>query len=369
MKILYFTAALFIVSLASCVKPVSEEPDSPGIPEGNRELAGFYVCYEGLFNNNNGSLAYYDFDSREWEKNVFERQNGRALGDTPNDLKIYGGKMYCVVNASNRVEVMDLQGKSLQAIPMTDENGKGRQPRYIAFHQDKAYVCNFDGTTARIDTASLTLEALVRCGKNPDGIAAANNKLYVSNSGGLDFPRYDNSVSVIDIESFTEIKKIEVAVNPSHIRVDSEGGVYVVSRGDYGDVSYVFQKIDSRTDELVRTFDDINPLNFTIANDTAYIYNYDFSQGTSWIKVFDCKTEQIINHAFISDGTPINTPYGIDVDPINGDVYVTDGYNFTIQGALYRFGRDGKLKQKWTEAGLNPNKTVFVERGGGSDEL
>lgn len=357
-----FLAGVFLVVLStSCKKP--DDPDDPIIPEENLQLAGIYVCCEGLYNANNGSLAYYDFENRKLEKNIFERQNGRGLGDTPNDLKIYGSKLYCVVNASNRIEVIDAStGKSLHAISMIDEEGKGRQPRYITFHKNKAYVCSFDGTVAQIDTASLAIERLVKCGKNPDGIAVASNKLYVSNSGGLDFPNYDNTVSVVDIASFMEIKKIEVAINPSHIHSDSEGDVYVVSRGDYGSIQYVLQKIDSKTDQLVKTFENVNPLNFTISNDTAYLYNYDFAQGTSWVKVVNCKTEQVINHNFISDGTSINAPYGIDVDPINGDVYITDAYNFTIQGDLYCFDREGKLKYKLSEIGLNPNKTAFIKK-------
>jgi DNA-binding beta-propeller fold protein YncE len=248
---------------------------------------------------------------------------------------------------------------SIRQISLTADNGSGRQPRQITFHKNKAYVCSFDGTVVRIDTASLVVEAIVECGRNPDGICVANNKLYVSNSGGLDYEtNYANTVSVVDIESFSEIKRITVGINPGKIMADSEGDVYVVSRGNYGDVPYVFQRISSHTDEVVQVFDHLNTLNFTICNDTAYLYSYDYS-GNSWFKSFDCKTEQVIQESFISDGTVINIPYGINVNPLNGDVYITDACNNMVQGDIYCFDKNGKQKFKITDVGLSPNITVF----------
>jgi DNA-binding beta-propeller fold protein YncE len=251
---------------------------------------------------------------------------------------------------------------SIRQITLTNDEGIGRQPRQITFHKNKAYVCNFDGTVVRIDTASLAIDAIIACGRNPDGICVVKDKLYVSNSGGLAWPAdYDNTISVIDIDTFSEIKRITVEINPGKILADSEGDIYVISRGNYGDVPFLFQRIDSRTDEVVQVFDHINALNFTICNDTAYLYSYDFFSGTSWFKTFDCKTEQIIQSSFISDGTVINTPYGINVNPQNGDVYITDAYDSQVQGDIYCFDRLGKLKTKIADIGINPNVMAFKE--------
>jgi YVTN family beta-propeller protein len=217
----------------------------------------------------------------------------------------------------------------------------------------------FYGSVAKIDTASLQIEATVQCGKNPDGICVANNKLYVSNSGGLNFPNYDNSVSVIDLLTFTEIKKITVGVNPGKILADSEGDVYVISRGDYGANPTKLQRINSSTDVLVESFDDIQALNFSIRNDTAYIYNFDYSTQTSQIKVFNCKTEQLISDTFITDDTKLTTPFGIDINPANGDIYITDSKSYTVWGDVLCFDRAGKLKFKLRDIGLNPKKILF----------
>lgn len=358
---------LLLALITSCEKTENDNPDpKPPIPGDStevttREVSRLLILSEGLFNYNNSTLACYTFEDKDLNTNWFGSINRRGLGDTANDMKVYGSKLYIVVNVSSQVEIVDLNtGKSLKQIPMFNDANIARQPRYIDFYEDKAYVCSFDGTVARIDTASMKVEAYVTCGRNPDGICVANKKLYVSNSGGLDFPNYDKTVSVVDIASFTEKKKIEVGINPSKLKADSQGDVYVVSRGDYETVPYVLQRIDSKTDELVQTFDDINALNLVISNDIAYIYNYDFDTKTSWVKVFDCITEKVVRENFITDNTVIKTPYGINVNPENGDVYITEAYGFTERGDLLCFSSEGKFKYRINQVGLNPNTTLFV---------
>ncbi|MDD3322243.1 MAG: hypothetical protein PHS59_12450 [Paludibacter sp.] len=327
------------------------------------ETTQIFVLCEGLFNLNNSTLASYNFEKQELNTNFFLSSNNRGLGDTANDMQLYGSKLYVVVNVSSEIEVLDINtGKSIKQIPMFDEKGVARQPRFIDFLNGKAYVCSFDGTVVQIDTTTLEINAVVECGRNPDGICVANNKVYVSNSGGLDFPYFDSTVSVLNTNPLKEIKKITVGLNPYKIHSDKEGDVYVVTRGNYGDIPYSFKKINSNTDEVVKTFSDIQALNFTICNDTAYIYNYDYALQTSWFKVFDCKQEKIVSENFITDNTTISTPYGINVNPANGDVYITDAYSFTEWGDVLCFNRSGKLKFRINQIGLNPNQIVFINK-------
>lgn len=323
--------------------------------------AELYLLSEGLFNLNNSSLMRYTFKDNKKVTDYFLRLNQRGLGDTANDMAIYGSKLYVVVNVSSQVEVIDLlSGKSIKRIPMLADNGSSRQPRQIAFHKNKAYVCSFDGSVARIDTTSLTIEAVTQAGRNPDGICVQNNKLYVSNSGGLDRPNYDNTVSVIDLASFTEIKKITVGANPGKIRGDKYGDVYVSTRGDLTDGNYRFVRIDSQSDEVVETLQE-QVLNFAIHNDMAYLYHYNYTQKTSWIKVYDVKEERVIRENFVMDGTTLNTPYGINVNPYNGNVYITDAFDYKVKGDLLCFSPQGYLQFRLTNVGINPNAVAFSD--------
>ena len=334
----------------SCHRPGPEpEPE----PQPDAYANGMYILNEGLFQMNNSTLSYYDFTTGKLTENIFLDVNHRGLGDVGNDLKRYGSKLYIVVNNSNIVEVVDV--KTVQSLKTINLSGK--QPRQVAFLDDKAYISCFDGDVVRIDTASLEVEASVHTGPNPDGICACNGKLYVCNSGGLSYPNYGNTVSVVDPATFTVVKDITVAVNPTRVKGYSDRYVYVVSNGNYGDVPYTFQKIDCQTDEIVKNYN-LEVLNFDIHQNLAYVYSYNYSTMTSWIKVLDLETDEIVKEQFISDGTQLKTPYGIKVNPLNGDVYITDAGTFTTNGDVYCFDKDGKKKFSF-EAGLNPSAMAF----------
>ncbi|HDP54471.1 MAG TPA: YncE family protein, partial [Bacteroidetes bacterium] len=233
MKYLLIGFALLLLFASSCVKEPME-PNNKPLASIDTSLAtmGLYVLNEGLFNLNNSTLTWFSYADGESVTDFFEQKNGRSLGDTGNDIAIYGSKMYVVINVSSQVEVVNpFTGKSIKQIAFFNGD-KPRQPRRIAFHGSKAFVCSFDGTVALIDTASLEIEQLIEVGRNPDGIAVLNNKVYVSNSGGLDAPNYDSTVSVIDIETMSEIKRIDVGLNPFSLVPDDYGNLYVVLRGN-----------------------------------------------------------------------------------------------------------------------------------------
>lgn len=363
MKYKYYFLLLLLAMLYTACDDLDDIPEPPGgsiSPEAG--TAEFYVLSEGLFNLNNSSLMRYTFKDNRSITDYFLQINKRGLGDTANDIAIYGSKMYIVVNVSSQIEVLDLNsGKSLKRIPMLQENGSSRQPRYITFHKEKAYVCSFDGTVARIDTAALSIDTYVTAGRNPDGICVQNGKLYVSNSGGLDNPNYDNSVSVIDIATFTETKKITVGNNPGRIQADKYGYVYVVTRGNLTDGNYRFVRINAQTDAVEETMDE-QVLNFTISNDIAYLYNYDYGNKTSWIKVYNIKDQKVERQNFITDGTVINTPYGINVNPYNGNIYITDAYDYKVKGDVLCFNPQGQLQFRISNVGINPNTVVFSDK-------
>lgn len=316
---------------------------------------GAYVLNEGLFQHNNCTLSYYDFENQTLTPDMFLQENQRGLGDTGNDLKKYGSKLYCVVNNSHRVEVMDFEtAKSIKAIPLP-----GKSPRQITFYKNKAYVSCFDGDVVRIDTATLEVELTAHSGANPEGICVCNGKLYVANSGGLNNPNYGTTVSVFDINTLTLLRSIEVGVNPYKLAAsDDNCTVYACTRGDYMEQHGTFSVIDAQTDQITRTWPNIQ--NFTVFQDKAYVYEVDYAAESNPVKVLNLTQEGSVAENFVTDGTVLHMPYGITVNPLNGDVYITDAYNFTVTGDVYCFDKNGKKKFSFS-AGLNPSAVVFKQ--------
>lgn len=354
---LLILAVLMLFSACDDMHDFPSQGEKPVVSEATH----LYVLCEGLFNMNNSTLASYNLKTHDWQNDIFRAVNQRGLGDTANDMLVHGDKLFIVVNVSSQLEILESQtGRVIKQIPLFNENGIARQPRNICIFQAKAYITCFDGYVIRIDMERLEIDGICKVGRNPEGLCVANNKIYVANSGGLDFPNYDNTISVIEIETFAEIKKIEVAKNPGEVHADSQGNIYLCSRGDYSLTPYVLQKIDSQEDKLIKTFDNIPALKFKIYNDLAFIYNYDFNSQESWIKVFDCRSDEIVKEQFVVDGTEFDTPYAIDINPYNGDVYIADGYNYVVWGDVLCFTQDGNLKYRLNEIGLNPNKITFL---------
>ncbi len=64
--------------------------------------------------------------------------------------------------------------------------------------------------------------------------------------------------------------------------------------------------------------------------------------------MINVKEETLINKKFITDGSDvqIRIPYGIMVDPITKDVYVSDAKDYVTPGTLYCFDPNGK--KKWS---------------------
>jgi YVTN family beta-propeller protein len=198
-------------------------------------------------------------------------------------------------------------------------------------------------------------------GSNPDGITVAGGKIWVSNSGGLNFPDYNNTLSVIDPVSLTEEKQVTAGVNPYVLAPDSYGDLYLIARGNYGDIKSRLMIMDAGTGNVKHTFSEFEAINFTLAGDTAYVYNYDWMSGSSSILMLDVKTETVIRNSFVTDGTVVQTVYGIAADPVSGLVYVSDALNFAGTGKVYAFTSEGKLKFSFS-AGMNPAVFAFLNK-------
>ena len=220
------------------------------------------------------------------------------------------------------------------------------------------------GEVVKIDTATLQVVGSCTVGYQPEEMVIVGNKLYVANSGGYRVPNYDNTVSVIDLETFEEIKKITVAINLHRMRVDRDGLIYVTSRGDYYDVHSNTYVINSKTDMVAGT------LNFPaselyLCGDSLYSYSTEYSKITGkWTinyTIYDTKMRRVVSRSFIKDGTDklIVTPYALAVNPENGEILVGDAGDYVTPGTLYCFTPRGK--KKWSvQTGDIPAHIVFT---------
>lgn len=322
---------------------------------------GMYILNQGSDGGNNASLSYYNFTDSVVTADVFNQKNNRGLGDTGQDFIKYGSKIYIAVYKSSLIDVVDATtGVSLKQIPMIDASKANapRKPRCLASYNGKVYVSLYDGHVAKIDTASLSIDGLITVGSNPEGIVAANNKIYVANSGGMSAVA-DSTISVIDPATFTVTKNIKVVINPVVLKTDKYGDLYVISMGNYFDIPYTLQRIDASS-QKVSTISDIQAYNMTICEDKAYIYHNDWMTGKNTFTLYDVKNEKILKENFISQSAITSNAYSIDVNPVTEDVYIGETDYMNI-GKMNCFSKEGKLKYSFS-TGINPVKCLFVTK-------
>jgi YVTN family beta-propeller protein len=358
----FFIASALITLLASCHKDkIIPKSDTP-----TAERAGLYILNQGGFRSNNSTLTFYNYTTKLLTADFYSSVNGSPLGDTGNDVEIYGSKMYIVVNFSSVVDVVNAKtGKLIKQDSLVNSAIKGpagaraREPRSIAFYKNNAFITSYDGTVAVMDTTTLTISKYITVGRNPEQLVVANGKLYVANSGGLSSTGvFDNTVSVIDLNTLTETKKITVTANPVSIAADAYNNVYVVSLGDYDKIAGGLTVIDSKTDVVkskpAASVGYIIPI--TVSGDFVYYLTAD-----NKIAVYNAKTQTAVQANFITDGTIITTPFAIAADPTTGEVFITDAKDYSSNGTLYAFDKTGKKEYSIT-TGINPGKVILVNK-------
>ncbi|MBC8052321.1 MAG: YncE family protein [Sphingobacteriaceae bacterium] len=348
-------ALVGVFVFSSCRKDKEAEPYV-------QVTSGVFVLNEGGWGANNASLSYFDFGSGAVTANIYSSANPQigTLGDLAQDMHVYGSKMYIVVGGSEIVEVVDKNSiKSIKTIEMD-----GTSPKNITSANGKIFISAQDDKVYVIDTVSLNIQKSIPVGKEPAHMAVVGNKLYVTNSGEYNHPTYDNTISVIDLTTLTELTKFTVDINMSHIEADQYGDLYVVSRGrSYGTEPLVNSKlyvINSTTGSIKKVFD-FEITSLTIHNDIAYTYTFSYISGEKSYRVLDVKNETVISQSLITDGTAstIQTPYGIGVDPVSGDVYIADAKDYVNAGKVFAYDKTGKQKYSFT-AGPLPSGFSFV---------
>ena len=321
----------------------------------------FFILNRGNEGQNNASLAYYNAETGELNDKYYENANGgSSLGDSAEDMLVYGSKTYVSVTSSNRLAVLDQTGSLVKAIEPTNDNGEPMRPRYLAADGGKVYMTYYYGhAVAVLDTASLEVERVIPVGRYPEQIVISNNRLYVANSGGLDYPNYGPTVSVIDLYRLEVEKEIEVTINPNRLEANSRGDIYVISMGDYGDIPNTLQRINGETGE-VETIGKGSRMDL-VGNSLYVLYAPYGEEESICVSKYNALTGDLENDNLIPEINKVSTLSSINVDS-EGSIFITDA-PYTETGTVYVFDKEGKemFGSPVDAKGYGPNTVWFVE--------
>ena len=377
--IIYIGILLSLVACRTDDYIVYMEDEDTGVMTEPTEVVGMYVLNEGNMGSNKCTLDYLDLSGEtvHYLRNIYAERNPgevKELGDVGNDAQIYGSKLWLVINCSNKVEVC----RASDAVKL----GKIDVPncRYVTFHEGYAYVSSYVGPVNvsqdaplgqvyKIDTLTLQTVATVTVGYQPEEMAVIDDKLYVANSGGYRVPDYDHTVSVIDLETFKEERKIDVAINLHRCRADRYGQLWVSSRGDYYDVqpSLFCLRLNSWGEMEVTDQIEVPVSDLCIVGDSLYYmgsqFNYMTMTNERTLGIIDVSTHEKLNTKLSSSEEFLNMkqPYGIIVHPDNRDIYLMDAKNYVSSGELLHFHANGTFDYK-VRTGDIPAHAVFLTK-------
>ncbi len=300
---------------------------------------GLYILCEGNMGSNKARLDYMNLEKGDYYSNWYGAQNPnqlKELGDVGNDVQQHGGRLYAVINCSHKVEVMDIQARHIGQVEISN-------CRYMAFHGDKLYVSAYVGSVANpellgsvyeVDTATLQITREVKVGHQPDELCIIDNYLYVVNSGGYLVNQYDSTISVVDLHSFQEVRRIPVGLNPTRLRKDDHNQLWVCCQGNYIDVKP--QVVVLKNEQIVHRIE-MPCANISICGSTVGILDGE-NKALCSFSTADYKSLSTLSLSTYEH------PYGLLLT--EDALYITDAKNYVSSGVLHCYSLTGQ--ECWT---------------------
>jgi len=352
---------LALVLLPCCMS--NDDPFGPGDPAEGEGSRGVFIVNEGNFTFENASLTYYDIESGEVLNDVFFNTNGLPLGDVAVSMTIRDSLGYVVLNNSGKIYVLHTGSHAMKG-KITDLTS----PRHLHFvHDTKAYVTDlYARAIAVINPLTMEITGTIDVSNDQDKFGQHSTEQMIS-FGSYVYTNcwsYDNQILVIDTETDRVVDSIGVIKQPNSMVMDKQHALWVLSDGGWMGSPYGYETpglvrvdADSHEVETILRFEDgerPTALRANEAGDTLYFINR--------------HVYRMVANPAEEPALFINSPYedtfwggfyGLEVDPVTSEVYVTDAIDFSQPGVVYRYSPTGQPLDT-IRAGVNPGAICFT---------
>lgn len=233
-------------------------------------------------------------------------------------------------------------------------------PRYMAAADGNIYVtCYYPMSVIRFDPEQNAITGICNLGQyHPEGIAAVNGKLYIASSNISDENynyHYDNKLYVVDIASFKLVDSITVGVNPDKVKKLDNSHIVFNTLGDYATDFGGLYVMNTSNKEITQL--STNLYNYDVYN--GDIYGYTSPYGTLGFYKIDGSSLQAT--ALNITWYVLDNPYGIRVNPENGDIIVMSDGGYVTTGDCYVYKNDGTPRVSALSLGNLPSKAVALD--------
>lgn len=340
-----FMIAAIAVFFASCSKEDIETVTE--LPLGAYDN-GVLILNQGNFGQDNSSISYLSNDFATFQNNAFLAVNPtKILGNTGQDIGFYNDLAFVVLNASNKIEIINRY--TLEYVATIDSGLDN--PRFIAFANGKGYVTNWgdggvttDDYVATLNLTNYTVSGTISVVEGPERIVENNGKLYVAHQGGYG---YGNTISVINSTSNTVSNTISVGDVPNSLQVKN-GNLHVICGGKAAwtndETLGKLVKINLETETITSSIDFAtgnHPSNLYIS-DNSIFYTQDSDVFKSNISATSLPTSAL----FSTFGQGVYGVYSFAVE--NNKIYVGDAIDYNSNGKVYIYTNTGVLENQYT---------------------
>ncbi|MCX6282553.1 MAG: YncE family protein [Bacteroidetes bacterium] len=349
---------LIIYLLPGCSKePIREVTQNPPVDTSKVTYNnGVFVVNEGNFNWINASVTYIDNKSGSVYQDIFNQANNRGLGDVAQSMKVLGSKGFIIVNNNDRIEVVSLKDfRSIKSI--TGFNS----PRYIEFiDSSKAYVTNMRKNISVVNLKTMTIEKDISTPYWTESLLHYGQYMFVTCIGSFNESSANRKAQVYVVDTRTDkiIDSIMMGKEPVSITVDRKNKIWVICTGGYDNYEApTLKRIDPALMIVEKTFTFPvqqgvpSKLCMNPTRDTLYFINGGVFQMSA--NATELPAQALIpanGHLF----------YGLDVNPQNGLVYVSDAVNYVQSGYVFKCSQSSGQILNTYLAGRIPGSFCFT---------
>lgn len=352
--------ALALVALFSCTK----ETPAPVTTE-----ARVIIANEGSFPDGISTLTLYDPSDKTVEQDVYQKNNGRAVGSLVNQVLVEDDRIFFVVNGTGSVVMANSQDftetKVFQSLPNVRNIVKAGPEKYYvsSWGNNGVYILN---------TATGKVEGSVALGNGPGEMLRHNNLVFVLNTGAY---TTDSTMSIIDITTDSVVATVAVGDNPNSLQRDSQDRLWVLCGGIPGyltqftetagrlmtfslsSIESDLQNGNSIGPDQDMKFADITkkPKGLLINKEGSELY---FLGDAVQASVYKMGTgdASIPVSAFVSGSF-----YSMGYDPVAHEIYTTDPLTYTESGDVYRFSAQSGGELDLFKGGIIPGSFGFKD--------
>ena len=341
-----FAPLLLLVLFFSCRK------DQPPVPPAevplNNGLSGeLLVMNEGNFMYANASLTRIQLENGSSNQQYFETVNGQSMGDVAQSMCFYQGKVWFVMNNSQKIIVADSVGMKKEF----EITGLG-SPRYLTFlHPQKAFVSDLYANAIQIiNPRNGSLLGSIPLQGWTEQMCISGGKLFAGNWSG-------SATYIIDANTNQIIDSVLTGKHSAWLSKDKAGRIWVLSSGDANQPPAI-SCIDPENHLIISK--ESLPLEGDISSRLVYdamdhcLY---FLAGDVFQYRINAHEGERLAKVIRSDG---NNFYGLDLDPKRRILMVSDARNFVQRGSVSLHLIDLQFKDCGRyECGMIPSAMVI----------